>query len=402
MSENNEKILRPDFNEIFVSVFEKLHNFKILIILPLILVAAIVFTNRSAERVIFPSSEFDSISPYTDSSEIEVSSKFDKDSVEILDSSFGNSQVTNFEVSDSTIKFSYLLRMGVKYPYAGISIKTISAKSSIMVDFSKYDSLEISLETPDPVNLALNSYWDGVTVLPTNPTGRLYQSSMLIKGDTTVGLEKFITPDWWFKNNNISIDERSKMGRDLSQVFSFGIENSDYENPNNGVSVVVDKISLKKDLTLLNRTALISLIFYVLLYSYFWKFGTSHLGGPVVIPYRELKVRSYVDEDSQKIKDYVAENFSNVDLTVKQASIDTAITQAKIQVILRTQFKMTFRQYLNRIKIHESKRLLLETDRQVTDIAFRVGYKNVTHYNRIFKEMEEVSPNQYRKANGVK
>ena len=63
---------------------------------------------------------------------------------------------------------------------------------------------------------------------------------------------------------------------------------------------------------------------------------------------------------------------------------------------------MTFRQYLNRIKIHESKRLLLETDRQVTDIAFRVGYKNVTHYNRIFKEMEEVSPNQFRKANGVK
>ena len=70
-------------------------------------------------------------------------------------------------------------------------------------------------------------------------------------------------PDWWFKNNSISAEKRSEMARDLSQVFSFVIENSDYENPDSEINVVISKILLKKDLSLFNRTALISFLFYI-------------------------------------------------------------------------------------------------------------------------------------------
>ena len=43
------------------------------------------------------------------------------------------------------------------------------------------------------------------------------------------------------------------------------------------------------------------------------------------------------------------------------------------------------------------KRLLRETDRQVMDIAYKVGYGNISHFNRVFKEAENCSPNEYRK-----
>ena len=61
---------------------------------------------------------------------------------------------------------------------------------------------------------------------------------------------------------------------------------------------------------------------------------------------------------------------------------------------------MTFKQYLNKIRLSEAKRLLKETDRQIADIAYHVGYKNVTHFHRIFKQNEKISPNEYRKNKG--
>jgi AraC-like DNA-binding protein len=48
-------------------------------------------------------------------------------------------------------------------------------------------------------------------------------------------------------------------------------------------------------------------------------------------------------------------------------------------------------------RIWRAKEMLLYTDTQVTDIAYQVGYNNVTHFHWTFKKMMGVSPNKYRK-----
>ena len=60
----------------------------------------------------------------------------------------------------------------------------------------------------------------------------------------------------------------------------------------------------------------------------------------------------------------------------------------------------TFKQYLNIIRITEAKRLLRETDNQITSCAYNVGYNNIPHFNRTFKQLEGISPKEYRKKCG--
>lgn len=58
---------------------------------------------------------------------------------------------------------------------------------------------------------------------------------------------------------------------------------------------------------------------------------------------------------------------------------------------------MTFTEYVQKIRIAESCRLLTESEKSITDIAFEVGYANIKFFNKIFKEITNTTPREYRK-----
>jgi AraC-like DNA-binding protein len=57
--------------------------------------------------------------------------------------------------------------------------------------------------------------------------------------------------------------------------------------------------------------------------------------------------------------------------------------------------------YLHALRIQEVQRVLLESDRPITDVAFAAGFNNLAHFNAIFKRRTGCSPSQYRKQHGV-
>ncbi|RKN86431.1 AraC family transcriptional regulator [Paenibacillus ginsengarvi] len=57
----------------------------------------------------------------------------------------------------------------------------------------------------------------------------------------------------------------------------------------------------------------------------------------------------------------------------------------------------SFVQYLTYARIGEAKRLLRETDKLVLSIAAQVGFENLAHFNRVFKQTVHLSPSQYRR-----
>jgi AraC-like DNA-binding protein len=58
-----------------------------------------------------------------------------------------------------------------------------------------------------------------------------------------------------------------------------------------------------------------------------------------------------------------------------------------------------FIEYLNYVRINEARRLLKETNMNVTQIAEKVGYESTTHFGRVFKTIIGLSPVKYRKIN---
>lgn len=68
----------------------------------------------------------------------------------------------------------------------------------------------------------------------------------------------------------------------------------------------------------------------------------------------------------------------------------------------KSRYGVSFREYCNNLKIEDAKRLLLCTDSPVTEIAFDVGYNDVSYFIQLFRKKTGVAPLQYRKLHTAK
>jgi AraC-like DNA-binding protein len=58
---------------------------------------------------------------------------------------------------------------------------------------------------------------------------------------------------------------------------------------------------------------------------------------------------------------------------------------------------MTFTSYLNKLRLTEAARLLAEkSGAAVAEIAYSVGYSNVSYFNKLFKEEYGCTPKSFR------
>jgi AraC-like DNA-binding protein len=115
----------------------------------------------------------------------------------------------------------------------------------------------------------------------------------------------------------------------------------------------------------------------------------------ITITYKAIENTTVESPKSDFIK-FINTNFQNSELTLDLVSGETGVSQRKITNEIQIQFGCNFKTYINRLRINESKRLLLEKDLNIGEIAFRVGFNNQTHFNRVFKSEVQISPTEYR------
>ncbi len=60
--------------------------------------------------------------------------------------------------------------------------------------------------------------------------------------------------------------------------------------------------------------------------------------------------------------------------------------------------KLPFMQYVKNIRIGIAAKMLAETDKQITQIAYESGYNNLANFNHYFKMIMEQTPTEYRKS----
>ena len=117
----------------------------------------------------------------------------------------------------------------------------------------------------------------------------------------------------------------------------------------------------------------------------------------ILIPY---KINELIQNPNgtkfEQIMNYIGLNFANPDLSVTDIQSALGISTREIGVIIKDELNSNFKTFLNNIRLTEVKRLLLDSDLSISEIAYNTGYSNISHFNRIFKKEFEMSPSEFR------
>jgi AraC family transcriptional regulator len=84
-------------------------------------------------------------------------------------------------------------------------------------------------------------------------------------------------------------------------------------------------------------------------------------------------------------------------LTLKELSASLQVHPVTISKCFPKYFSCTLGDYMRRVKVAKALPLIQEPHRNLTDIAYRCGFADQSHFTRTFKASTGLLPNEYRK-----
>jgi two-component system response regulator YesN len=94
---------------------------------------------------------------------------------------------------------------------------------------------------------------------------------------------------------------------------------------------------------------------------------------------------------------YLEEKYMK-ELTLDKVAGMACMSRFRFCRTFKERFGQSFVSYLNSIRVKNAAELLKKPNLTITEIAQFVGYKSITHFERMFRTLYGVSPGEYRKT----
>jgi AraC-like DNA-binding protein len=98
---------------------------------------------------------------------------------------------------------------------------------------------------------------------------------------------------------------------------------------------------------------------------------------------------------------YIHENYSEP-ITRDQLANFVSVSPRYLTRCFREETGLTPITYLNRYRVSEAKRMLLQGDLSVTEVALQVGFYNSNYFGRLFKREVGISPGEYQRGTSLR
>ena len=105
-------------------------------------------------------------------------------------------------------------------------------------------------------------------------------------------------------------------------------------------------------------------------------------------------------ELAKKIMEYIRLHYASSSLSLTMVADYFSLSERYLSSIIRELTGKSYADYLIDLRMAEARRLLIETDTPVNDIAGKVGYDLTNSFYKTFKNYTGLSPKQYRMTNG--
>jgi AraC-like DNA-binding protein len=112
------------------------------------------------------------------------------------------------------------------------------------------------------------------------------------------------------------------------------------------------------------------------------------------------ELRNYLltirNQEASPIKEIMEANYA-YNLTLEAYAKLTNRSLSSFKRDFQSIYKTTPGRWLIEKKLDHAKRLLIQTDKSIADVAFESGFENTAHFSRLFKQKNGTTPIQYRK-----
>lgn len=308
----------------------------------------------------------------------------------------GDSKIVRKVVSDSIIELEFKISNKISSPYVGLNI---GPKQSPAINLDKYNQMKLKISGKEIEGISI-----ALVTENTFKTGDKIKSDILFyhifkisSGINTyrISLDKFKMPDWWSETNRI--ENASAIKPELQSLKAINVSSAFTPELDKTLSFEIYALEFTRDNKLLfTLIAVFEFLFilfvFVVLY---WAEKTKMNRKVITIAYKPVENKN-IGSGKSDFVGFINSNFQNCDLTLDFVSGETGISQRKIANEIQSRFGCNFKTYINRLRINESKRLLANKKLNIGEIAFKVGFNNQSHFNRVFKAEFQISPTEYR------
>lgn len=115
-------------------------------------------------------------------------------------------------------------------------------------------------------------------------------------------------------------------------------------------------------------------------------------------PKRQPKERAGI----AKIRKLIEKNLHTANWDIARLCQQAGQSHTQLYRQLKNETNLTPSQFIRSIRLEKAIDLLLQTDLNISEIAFEVGFNDPNYFSRMFRESYGVSPGKYREEQGLK
>ncbi len=314
----------------------------------------------------------------------------------------GNSVVEYFSCANQVMELRYVLKRGAASPmvFTTLSVGTTSRP----FDASSFESVSIRFKetTPKSILLFMKTFLPGVSKPEMANSYTLRHNQYILElspgeREYTVYFDEFTTGQWWIDKMKVAPDKLPMETFDrlvaFDMQFNLGGSEETIDLPQR---VLIDRIAFHRTLSTTDKVIFGFLALFYAGLAAFFIIGKTR-GSRIDMPEQKpIKVESYKTRELSRIRAFIESHYNDPDISTRMLYKSLGIPQKKIFALIMGEYGLTFKQLINKMRIKEAKRLLLDSDLRITEIAMKLGFNELTYFNRLFKEIEGVTPSELR------
>jgi signal transduction histidine kinase/DNA-binding response OmpR family regulator len=98
----------------------------------------------------------------------------------------------------------------------------------------------------------------------------------------------------------------------------------------------------------------------------------------------------------RKLNEYIGQNFHNSDYTVEDLARSLTISRVQLYRKVKAILGISVSDHINNIRLEKSKELLLKSKKNISEIAYAVGFSSPYYFSNVFKNKYGISAKDFR------